>query len=509
MPYPWTPRDYAVGNQLLPMYQMIAQNQRRLAMQQAMSGQPMAALSARAPTGSEPLELAPPEQYASTQFVPRNAMMGGGGGGPVRPPSGLISREQAAIFAGGSGRQPFPNVSGAGQSGADMTPDERGYSRMATMAGMASGLQNVLSQNPRAGIGAMLLGAGTGTLQGQLAGREGIRMERREDRRDELLEYQIRAQEAEAQQKIAAQHQMERFLADPSLPPEQRRAIQASMAGVPAAGVEAMLGPKPMTEYQRESLDIMRDRAARAGALTPYQAESLALQREALGKRGALTPYQQQSLELQRLGLEQNAPLEEVLDPEKGAVYATRGEARGKPVPPSASRAGAGTSLMQNAPFVSKALGISEGEATKMLLAPTSGRQSWDQFEREAALRFAGQPGMGRKPGAAADAARTLRTQLEGGAEGAPMMTEAPTAEGYDFPFVDPSTWLGGEEEATATPPPYPEAPVAPGAEPPSMPAGAIESMGMQELEALDTNNMSKADLARAAARMDALYSGY
>jgi hypothetical protein len=433
----------AVGNNMLPIYQLIAQNQRRVAMaqNQAMSGQPMAAPTAAAPTAGEPISLFP------ERMPPQ----------PVRPPVEIIRRQASAA-------QPAPVASGQREPGTT--------SRLGMLAGMASGLSNVLARRPNAGIGEMLLGIGGGGLAGQAEDERYAQLENREARRDRLIEAQIAGAEAKAQSEIAQRQQIQAMLNDPSVPPSQKRILQMSMAGVPAAGIEAVAGPRPMSEYERASL----------GQRASYQGAMVDIARARAGRERIPTPFGSGEAGYYVMGP----------DGKPQQVVA--------PVPPTEA-GGSGTALMKNVPFIAKTKGISEKEAMDIALQSASGRKSPEQIETDIAMRLMNEPlWASRGADKIAAEARRMRLALEGNAPPIVATEEEAPGGGLMGYLADYLPW--GSEEAPAATAASPTGTSAPAA-PPGV--GDIESMGLEELEALDQYSMSPEDRERAALRWEAL----
>lgn len=417
MPYPWTPRDYAVGNNLQPTYTILAKTLRRVAeAQRAGMASPPAAPEARAPTAAEPVSLFP--------------------GSVLAPPTALIRRAQSPLPA--DTPTAAPAASGLGSLVSSLTPDERAQIRSNLLGGAGAGLQNVLQANPQAGIGSMLLGAGVGAVGGEALGRRGIRFDRREQMAEDLTRSRIGLEQAKQKRAEAQAQRLQQLMNDPNVPESQRRILELSLAGVPAAGLRAIAGS--------------------------------------------------------------NEPLVPVFDPEKNVVtYAPRSQAIGARVPPGRASTGGGTALMQNAPFVARALNVSEGDAVKMLLTPSGGRKTPEQMEAEFAKALLSNPLYGTRPEEAAAQARKLRVAIETQGEttaGAPFVEQAPTGGGIGD-WV--SSWFTGEEAPAA---PAEAAPAETGG------IGDIESMGLEDLMGLDQYSMSQEERDRAAARWDELNAG-
>jgi hypothetical protein len=441
MPYPWTPRDIAVKNHLLPVYQLIAQNQRRVAMaqNQAMSGQPMAAPTAAAPTAGQPISLFP-------ERLPQ----------PVRPPVEIIRRQASSA-------QPAPVASGQREPGTAAYPG-----RLGMLAGMASGLSNVLARRPNAGIGEMLLGIGGGGLAGQAEDERYAQLEDREARRDRLVEAQIAGAEAKAQAEIAQRQQIQAMLNDPSVPPSQKRILQMSMAGVPAAGIEAVAGPRPMSEYERASL----------GQRASYQGAMVDIARARAGRERIPTPFGSGEAGYYVMG--PDGKPQQVVAPVAKATAADEPWKRYENV---------GGKLYDPA-------------TNQVVYDPEQGegpRKAWLDIYQSERRSYA--------PDAKARAtADQLTQQMFGGSAWKPTQSpivateeEAPGGGLMDY-LADYLPWGSEETPTTAT--------AGPSAAPAVSGVGGIESMGFEELEALDPYSLTQEERDRAAARWDALNAG-
>jgi hypothetical protein len=416
MPRPWSAYDIAVGNDQLPALQFAAMLQRmRAAPPIPVGPNPMPPLSPtpRAPSANEPIALFPP------RGTPRRRASLAVGGAGLPGTNQHPARRFTNAIAGHS-----PN-----ERGQQYSPEERDELRASMLGGAAAGLQDLLAHRPGAGIGEMLLAAGTGLAGGRVSGERGIRLGRRDDLETRIAEEQLAGMQSKTQREAQREQRLQALLADPNIPDSQKRVLEWSLARVPAAGLEAMAGPAPMSEYQRASV-AQRDRAL------GLQAQGLALARERIAQGGAARPTGL-AAEAQALGID-------LATPEGRQAYQQFKQGLERPGGGSTSA----TALERNTQFISKALGIPEKDAATMMLQSASGRKTPEQMEAEFAGRLLGNPLYANRPEEAAAAARRLRQAIEGETPAAPVVTEAPTSGGLGDWI---SSWFSGEE-ATAAP---------------------------------------------------------
>lgn len=418
MARPYSPWDVSVGNDRLPLLQMIAQNDRRV--RGALAAQPpmpQAAMT-QAPMTTPPAETQPirlgPMPTAQRQAAPQQAT-----------PQQAITRRAQTPIAPEMRQQAAASQPGVAGIMAGLSPQERQMMLASMLAGASGGLSNMLAARPNAGIGEMLLAVGSGGLGGQVQGHQGIRLGRQQDMRGRLLERQVASQEAKLAQEQEKAARLQSLVAD--MPPEMQRVVAMSQAGVPAAGIEAMV-PQRLTPYQEASLRLREQEIARSGAMTPYQSEMLALRRQELERSPSSKP--------QIFG-------------SGGAGYYTLGP-DGKPqqlVAPQPGSAEGGTALMKNVPYVAKAMGIPEKDATELLLQSASGRKSPEQIKADFAKTYM-QNSFGATPEESVRAGEELYNRIYGG-QPAPT-PEAEAESGSTFSIFDPSTWLPGGGDANA-----------------------------------------------------------
>lgn len=513
MATPWTPRDRAVGNDMLPLLQLIAKNDRavRTALAGQAAGAPPPPPSAQAPTA----EPAPAPSAEQPDFAPIFTKMPRAQSRPeitrrqTTPlsPTGPAPEERPAT-------RPAPAAQGLGEMLSGLSPDERQMMRQSMFAGMAGGLQDVLARRPNAGVGEMLLGIGTGGLGGQMQGRQMARTERRADLGTRLAEAQLGTAQAEAQRKQQEAQRIQALLSDPSTPPEMKQALEMSLSGLSGSAIQAVL-PQKMSPYEQKSLELRERQIERQGQMTPYQQESLAIQRQRLERGGAGRPEIFGSGDTGYFTMGPDGKPQQLVAPAPPSASRARpqvfgsGEAGyyalgpdGKPqqlVAPVASTAGggAGTALQRNAPFVAKALGISEGEATKMLLSPSGGRKTPEQMKLDLTEKLISSPRYMSNPEGAVQGAEEIMRMLEGGeAAAAPMVSEAPSEGWGDYISGFLPDFLGSESDTAEAAAAAPTADID------------IENMSPEDLDALDPNSLSEEDRLRAADRWDVLNGG-
>jgi hypothetical protein len=160
MPPPWTPRDIAVGNNLLPLYQMLDTHRRwfnrGLPVKPATAPAPEAPsdISPFAQSQFQPIAHVPPEMQPARPVTPT----------PIqRPPAELIRRQTMPMPAAApvpgpqqpsqSAPTPAPVASGLAQALNGMTAEEKSRMRNAALAGAAGSLSDLLARRPNAGIG--------------------------------------------------------------------------------------------------------------------------------------------------------------------------------------------------------------------------------------------------------------------------------------------------------------------------------------------------------------------
>jgi hypothetical protein len=123
-----------------------------------------------------------------------------------------------------------------------LSPEERHLLQVAMLGGAGANISNLLAQRPNAGIGQLLLAAGSGALGGTQQGVEGIHMGRSHSARAQVAERELALKEDEAAHEKENRARREQIIT--SMPPEQAAIMRMAEAGVPAAAINS-LNPQP------------------------------------------------------------------------------------------------------------------------------------------------------------------------------------------------------------------------------------------------------------------------